>query len=115
LVTPLPSRFNGQPGRVLVTLRSEAAAPTFDPATLWRLFKLTPAEARLALAIAAGRSLAQIGGEHQVSENTLRTQLASILRKTGTANQRELVRILNLLPLLYRPAAPGVAPVPPVR
>src|SRR4051812_32346799 len=71
-----PSRFNGQPGRVLVTLRSEAAAPTFDPATLWRLFKLTPAEARLALAIAAGRSLAQIGGEHQVSENTLRTQLA---------------------------------------
>ena len=114
LATPLPSHFSGQPGRVLVTLRSEAAAPTFDAATLWRLFKLTPAEARLALAIAAGRSLGQIGREHHVSENTLRTQLASILRKTDTANQRELVRILSLLPPMHRPASPRPVPVPPV-
>jgi DNA-binding CsgD family transcriptional regulator len=105
LVTPLPSHFSGQPGRVLVVLRSEAAAPALDAATLWRLFKLTPAEARLALAIAAGHSLGQIGREHHVSENTLRTQLVSILRKTDTANQRELVRMLSLLPPIHRPAA----------
>jgi DNA-binding CsgD family transcriptional regulator len=46
----------------------------------------------------AGRSLAEIGAKRKVSENTLRTQLANILRKTETANQRDLVRLLSLLP-----------------
>lgn len=100
LVTPLPTRFNGQPGHVLVTLRSEASGPPFDAEKLRMLFGLTPAEARLAMALAAGRSLAEIGAELRVSENTLRTQIASVLRKTDTASQRELVRILNLPPPL---------------
>ena len=98
LVTPLPPRFNGQPEQVLVTFRSESSGPPFDERKLRELFELTPAEGRLALALAAGRSVAEIGAELCVSENTLRTQIASVLRKTETANQRELVRILNLPP-----------------
>ncbi|MBN9062783.1 MAG: hypothetical protein J0H41_10120 [Rhizobiales bacterium] len=105
LATPLPGRLNGRPGQALVTFRSEAANPTVDAALLSRLFQLTPAEARLAVALAAGRSLAEIGAESRVTENTLRTQVASALRKTGAANQRELVRMLNLMPPVNQPAA----------
>ncbi|MGE0802170.1 MAG: helix-turn-helix transcriptional regulator [Lautropia sp.] len=100
LVTPLPRRIAWYPAYVLVTLQSEASAPPFNVVSLRALFGLTPAEARLALALAAGRSIAEVGTALRVSENTLRTQIASVLRKTATANQRELVRILNLPPPL---------------
>jgi DNA-binding CsgD family transcriptional regulator len=100
LVAPLPARFADQPGRVLVTMRPAAADPTFDAVTLDRLFGLTPAEARLAVALAGGRSLAEYGAERKVTENTLRTQLAHVLRKTETGSQRDLVRLLSLLPPL---------------
>lgn len=100
LVAPLPRRFAEEPGGVLVTLRPASASPTFGAATLGRLFGLTPAEARLALALLTGRSLAEIGAERNVTENTSRTQLSHVLHKTGTANQRDLVRVLSLLPPL---------------
>ncbi len=103
LTTPLPMRLGGQPGRVLVTLRSENTSTTLDAAALQQLFVLTTAEARLALALAAGHSLAEFAAQHRVSDNTLRTQIASILHKTGTENQRELVRLLGLLPPVGRP------------
>jgi DNA-binding CsgD family transcriptional regulator len=100
LVAPLSRRIADEPGRVLVTMRPAAAGPTFDAATLGHLFDLTPAEARLALALLAGRSLAEYGAERKVTENTLRTQLGHVLRKTETGGQRELVRLLSLLPPL---------------
>jgi DNA-binding CsgD family transcriptional regulator len=100
LVAPLPSRLADEPGRVLVTMRPAAAAPTFGCEILVRLFGLTPAEAALALALFAGRSVAEIMEGRGVTENTVRTQLASILRKTDTANQRDLVRLIGLLPPL---------------
>ncbi|PLP56249.1 hypothetical protein CYK37_26060 [Mesorhizobium loti] len=102
LTTPLPVRLGGQSGHVLVTLRSESAATTLDATALQQLFPLTTAEARLALALAAGHSLAKYAAEHRVSDNTLRTQIASILHKTGTENQRELVRMFGLLPPVER-------------
>ncbi|MBR2691623.1 MAG: hypothetical protein IKE42_27525 [Aquamicrobium sp.] len=107
LTTPLPVRFGGQPGHVLVTFRSESAATTLDATALQQLFPLTTAEARLALALAGGHSLARYAAEHKVSDNTLRTQIASILHKTGTENQRELVRLLGLLPPVDRMAGVG--------
>ena len=85
---------------VLVTLRPSTASPTVTGRTLAQLFGLTAAEARLALALLAGRSLAEFGAERRVTNNTLRTQLAKVLRKTDTANQRGLMRLLGLLPPL---------------
>jgi DNA-binding CsgD family transcriptional regulator len=99
-VAPLPPRFSEQPGHALVTMRPATARPNFQHGVLANVFGLTPAEARLALALLAGRSLAEYGAERGVTENTLRTQLAHVLRKTGTANQRHLVRVLGLLPPL---------------
>lgn len=93
LVAPLPRRFIDQPWLVLVTLRPAAASPPVSDRTPAGLLGLTPAEAKLALALLAGRSLAEIGAERGVTDNTLRTQLAKVLRKTDTANQRSLVQI----------------------
>lgn len=84
LVTSLPRRFDNRPGHVLVLLCSEAAGPTFDETMLRQLFGLTPAEARLPLGLAAGHSLAAIGAEHRVTENTLRTQLGGDLVRGET-------------------------------
>jgi len=105
LATPLPIRLGGQSGRVFITFRSENACTTLDAAVLQQLFPLTAAEARLALAVAAGHSLAEFGAEHRVSDNTLRTQIASVLRKTGAGNQRELVHLLGMLPPVKRLSA----------
>ena len=62
----------------------------------WRLrqlYRLTPAEARLAAALATGATLEQIAAAHRVTEATLRSQLRSIFGKTGTSRQAELVRL----------------------
>jgi DNA-binding CsgD family transcriptional regulator len=100
LVAPLSMRFADEPGRALVSMRPGAAGPALHPAMLGRLFGLTPTEARLTLALLSGRSLAEYGAERKVAENTLRTQVAHILRKTETSSLRELVRLLSLLPPL---------------
>lgn len=100
LVSPLPRHFGDEPGRALIILRSAAARPTVAAATLESIFELTPAEAQVALALLAGRSLVEISGDRNVSENTLRTQVAQLLRKTETTGQRDLVRLLGLLPPL---------------
>lgn len=102
LVAPLPARFGALPGHALVALRSANSAPSVTDAALGDLFGLTPAEAQLALALLAGRSLAEVVAWRGVTENTLRTQLASVLRKTGASSQRDLVRLLSLLPPLAR-------------
>jgi DNA-binding CsgD family transcriptional regulator len=104
LIAPLPPRFGVAPGHALVTIRAERARSVIDEPSLKRIFGLTPAEARLALGLAEGRSLADLRDRHGVSSNTLRTQLAAVLRKTDTASQRELVRLLGLVPQLGAPA-----------
>ena len=55
------------------------------------LFGLTPAESRVALLLCDGYAPSTIW----VSTNTLKTQLASIYRKTGTPRQSQLVRLLT--------------------
>lgn len=100
LVSPLPRRFGAGPPLALVTLRAAAATETVGAATLAALFRLTGAEAALAAALAAGRSLAAIGTERRVSENTLRTQLGHVLRKTGVRGQGDLMRLLGAIPPL---------------
>ena len=58
-------------------------------------FFLTRAEARLALHLAAGRSLACAAEAFGVRLTTLRSQLGQIYCKTGTNRQVELVALLH--------------------
>lgn len=69
-----------------------------EAARLVALFKLTPAEARLARAIAAGHSLAEAASECGVKPSTVRSQMLAVLAKTGARRQQELAAMLSRLP-----------------
>jgi len=60
-----------------------------------RAFRLTPAEARLAVHLASGASLTEAADEFGVTHNTVRAQLRSIFDKTDTHRQGELVRLMQ--------------------
>jgi DNA-binding CsgD family transcriptional regulator len=97
LVTPL-----SRPGSPLYPQQAVAGVFISDPENhpdppeglLGRLFDLTPAEARLAAALMHGKSLSDAAEEFRLSRNTLRTQLRSVLDKTLTRRQSELIRLL---------------------
>jgi DNA-binding CsgD family transcriptional regulator len=60
-----------------------------------RAFDLTPAEARLAVHLAAGASLTEAAEAFGVTHNTVRAQLRAIFDKTDTHRQSDLVRLLQ--------------------
>jgi DNA-binding CsgD family transcriptional regulator len=80
----------------------QAAVHVFDPASrpvataerLRALYGLTPAEAGLAQALAAGRSLHEYADDAHVTCQTARWRLKQVLAKTDTHRQAELVRLL---------------------
>ncbi len=59
------------------------------------LFDLTAAEAGVARSLAAGDSLQDIAVTRKVSHGTVRTQMRSILEKTGCHRQAEVVALLS--------------------
>ena len=64
-------------------------------AVLRGLFDLSPAEAGIAAGLAAGLTVAQIAAARGIGLTTARTHLAQIFRKTGTAQQGQLVALLK--------------------
>jgi DNA-binding CsgD family transcriptional regulator len=78
-----------------VTDPSQKVRPAAD--ILHALFGLTPAEIRVALLLCDGHAPPAIADLIGVSKNTLKTQLGSIYRKTGTSRQAQLVRTLSQL------------------
>jgi DNA-binding CsgD family transcriptional regulator len=58
------------------------------------IFGLTPAEAKLVLALSNGQTLKEFTEEAQVSLNTARTHLRSVFAKTKTARQSDIVRLM---------------------
>ena len=73
--------------------------PEYPPALLSRLYGLTPAEARLAVLLLGGGSVAEAADQLGVTLNTARTHLKQVFAKTGTKRQAELVRLLIAGPL----------------
>jgi DNA-binding CsgD family transcriptional regulator len=62
------------------------------------LFRLTPAECRVALLLGDGKSVAEIAQILGVTRNTLKTQIACVYSKTGTSRQSQLARLLAQFP-----------------
>jgi DNA-binding CsgD family transcriptional regulator len=96
-VVPMAGRAHDVPHPVaaIVTVTDLAAASSGPPEhVLQQAFGLTPAEARLAKQIAAGKTLADISQQCGGARGTLRTQLKSIFDKTGTGRQTELALLL---------------------
>lgn len=79
---------------VLVRMIGDEHTPASMTYPLEAAFDLTPAETRIAAAIASGRSTATAAHHLDLSTNTVRTHLARIFDKTGTRSQHALTRLL---------------------
>jgi DNA-binding CsgD family transcriptional regulator len=83
-----------------------AAALVLTPVTLPQappvelvqsLFDLTPAEARVARSLAAGKTVDDIASDGGISTNTIRTQVRGVLEKTGCNRQADVVALLTAI------------------
>ncbi|UKK86020.1 hypothetical protein L7H23_07930 [Sphingopyxis sp. BSN-002] len=84
---------------LIVTMGSavgETPVVQIDHVAQW--FGLTPAEARLAVALARGQTLQDYAALRAVSLNAARFLLKGIFRKTGTTSQAQLLATLARLP-----------------
>lgn len=88
----------GERSLAMLLLYQANARIELDPFIVAGVFGLTPAEARVAVAMAEGRTIEAVAAHHSVSVNTVRTQLRSVFEKTGTSRQVELVGLLANLP-----------------
>lgn len=102
LVAPLPARSHADPlahlenaSGMLVLITDPAASPELPAALVARLHRLTPAEARVAVALSSGRSLTEIAEASGYTREAARGHLKQIFQKTGTHRQAELVVLLR--------------------
>jgi DNA-binding CsgD family transcriptional regulator len=77
---------------LVVTPVDRAAVPTAE--VLQGLFDLTPAEARVARGVAQAETLDALAAAIGSTRETVRTQLKTVLAKTGVSRQQELVSLL---------------------
>ncbi|WP_431202249.1 helix-turn-helix transcriptional regulator [Bradyrhizobium betae] len=82
-----------------VFIMMPVAAPNSPPVELvMSLFDLTPAEARVARGLAAGKTVDDLAGDNGVSPNTVRVQVRAVLEKTGCQRQTDVVALLGVSP-----------------
>jgi DNA-binding CsgD family transcriptional regulator/PAS domain-containing protein len=96
LVAPLPADSGFSTGRrgtvvVFVTAPEQVEAP--GASQLKQLLGLTPAEARLASALVAGKTLQEFAEEAGIRYTTARTHLQRVFGKAGVSRQSELIRL----------------------
>ncbi|MGH7025372.1 MAG: LuxR C-terminal-related transcriptional regulator [Caulobacteraceae bacterium] len=99
-VSPLPSSqasLFSSPRTAMVRVADVAAPLPVDLRLLTELFSLTPAETRVAAALADGLSPRAVAERLGVSFNTVRAQLVSVYDKVGVSRQAELVRLMARL------------------
>jgi DNA-binding CsgD family transcriptional regulator len=89
---------DSSPVLVLISELSRPAAP--KPALLSELFGLSIAEGAVALALLGGQTAETVARERDVSLETVRSQIRTVLRKTDAANLRDFERIGALLTTL---------------
>ncbi len=79
----------------LALFHDPAASRELDSFLVAELFDLTPAEARVAVALRRGHSAQTIAADHRLALATVRSQIQSIFAKTGVNRQADLVRLLE--------------------
>ena len=87
------SAFGSEPAFLLSVLPRQPGA-TVEPAYLEALFDLTPAEARVTIALQGGESAQAVAQSRRVSIETVRSQVRSIYTKTGANTRAELARLV---------------------
>jgi DNA-binding CsgD family transcriptional regulator len=94
-LSPSEEYFAGPCVMLLIEGSAARSVPTAE--SLRRTFSLTPAEARLACAIAAGATLADAAAGQGITRETARTQLKRIFVKMDVHRQAELVAKVHRL------------------
>jgi DNA-binding CsgD family transcriptional regulator len=94
-VAPLRTGFLSDERQLAMIVVVDPVRHTPSETDLAEFFGLSPAEARVAAALLTGKTLAEIAAIFGIRITTVRTQLASILRKVGAERQADLVRILS--------------------
>lgn len=95
---PLPARPWSLPFAPRAVAVARVGAPTDRHLQLlMNTFRLTRAEADIAVRLAAGQSRQDIATARSVSTETLKAQLRSIYDKTGCNRESQLVRLVGLL------------------
>lgn len=77
------------------------APPTSSKAALASLYRLTPAEARLTLALLQGERLQDYALRVGIHAQTAKAQLKQVFAKTGHSRQADLVRELTADPVIH--------------
>jgi DNA-binding CsgD family transcriptional regulator len=86
--------LQGRHAVVFIKNLTLALPPDFDR-DLRAVFNLSPAEARLAVALASGLSLKDAASQQNIRFSTARSYLEVIFRKTDTRQQSQLVALLK--------------------
>lgn len=90
--------FADAPDDLVLVLAIDPEGPAAEPALLAaRLWRLTPAEARLCCLLARGLRPGEAARALGVSPHTVHTQLRQIFAKSGVNRQAELLRLLERL------------------
>ena len=102
IVSPTPAPPDGGKaaltrGWAMVMARELDAPPRVPEVALAELYGLTQAEAAVSASLAGGVTAEDVARTRQVSLDTVRAQVRSVLRKTNAANLRDFERILALL------------------
>jgi DNA-binding CsgD family transcriptional regulator len=96
---PIADRAASGPHTVVILVDlDETPRPQAD--ALQKIFGLTPAEARLAIELATGKSSDEVADAAGVKVATVRKQLASVFAKTNTRRQPELIALLVRVSIL---------------
>lgn len=96
IVTLVPSSdFGALGGACIAYIKDPSRDALPAPELLARVFGFTPAEARLAAALATGQTIQDIADSWSVSRNTIKTHLRGAFAKTETSRQSDLVRIVR--------------------
>ena len=80
--------------RAILTVSPVRPRPAPKPEVLQRVFGLSPAEARIASGLAAQQTIAGMAVGYCVSRETVRSQVKTVLAKTGTKRQLDLAVLL---------------------
>jgi DNA-binding CsgD family transcriptional regulator/PAS domain-containing protein len=96
LVKPIPPGMVDAPGRAaaILLISDPERGWTLPEHVLRQLFSLTPAECRLALLLLTGTTLPNAADRLGVSRETVRSQMKSVLQKTGAKRQGDFVKLL---------------------
>lgn len=94
LVAPFRMHWAGHPAAGAIVFIRDPNRSMSAIATLQALFRFTPTEARIAQALANGKTIAEVAAAHRATLQTVRKQLKIIFAKTGTNRQAQCVAVI---------------------